>query len=144
MTLQEILDDPQAKARFITAASQVVRDEVAAKSGLSGMAIKGGFKAIQRIRPDVVEGALEMLLPHFAPALEPYVARAQASGDVASYFAGHASEIAEAMLQVTDARAAHAKNAVMKKTYAALRSQAHQHTTEAMPRVGGLLAGFVG
>lgn len=144
MKLTDILDDPTLKARFLSEADALIQAEVAGKRGLSGMAIKAGFAAIQKVRPDIVVGALDMLLPHFAPALETHFQAAQASGDVATYFTAHASQIADAMLAVTDARAQRAQNAILKKTYQSLRGQAHTHTAEAMPRVGRLLAGFVG
>lgn len=142
MKLTDILDHPDRKQRFIAGGARLVDAEVARKSGLAGMALKAGLATIKRVRPDIVEGLLEMLLPRFAPVLEPHFQAAQASGDVAGYFAAHADLVADAMLSVTDERAAHARNALLKKTYQGLRGQARTHTVEAIPGVGRLLARF--
>lgn len=140
MTLQEILDDPAMQRRFVSGGERVIEEEVASKRGLTGMAIKGGFKAVKAIKPGIVPGALEQLLPAFAPAVEPHYQTAQRQGDIPAYFTANAREIADALLKVTDAKAERAQNAVMKRTYRSLRGQALEHTAAAMPRVGQLLA----
>jgi hypothetical protein len=83
-----------------------------------------------------------MLLPAFAPAVEPHFQAAQASGDVPAWFVSHGAIVAEAMLAVTDAKAARSTNTVVKNAYQALRGQARGHVIEAMPAVGRLLARF--
>lgn len=143
MTLQDILGDPALRARFVAEGSRLVDDEVARKPRLSGIAIRAGFAAIKTVKPDIVPAALEMLLPAFAPAVEPYFQAGQAEGDVAAHFARHAGAIAEALLKVTDLKAEKANNALVKRTYQGLRGTAHQHTAEAIPAVGRLLAGYV-
>lgn len=142
MTLHDILDDPDRKARFIEQGVALIESEVASKRGLSGTALRTGYKGMKKVKPGIVPGALDMLLPHFAPAVEPHFEAAQASGDVEAYFTEHAEPVAEAMLQVTDARADRAKNRTLQKIYRGLRGQAKKHTTEAMPGVGRLLAQF--
>lgn len=140
MRLRDILDDPPRRSRFLDDGVRLIDAEVARKSGLSGMALRTGFRAIQKVRPDIVRAALDMLLPAFEPAIEPKFQAAQAHGDVAAWFAAHAAEVAGAMLSVTDAKAARATNAVIKGAYQGLRGQALTHVVEAMPAVGRLLA----
>jgi hypothetical protein len=142
MTLHDILNDPILHARFVRDAGALLDAEVASKSGLSGMAIKAGFSAMKAVKPGIVPAAIEMLLPAFAPAVEPHFAAGRSAGDLPGHFTRHASAIADALLQVTDAKAAVAKNAVLKKTYQSLRGMAHQHTTAAMPATGRLLATY--
>jgi len=142
MTLDEILNDPEAKARFIEGGVRVIEEEVAGKSGLSGRLLKGAFATVKALRPGILASLLNMLLPHFAPAVSPHFEKAKAQGDVQGYFAANASTIAEAMLAITDEAAGNAQNKVLKKTYRALRGQASKHTTEAMPAVGRLLQQF--
>jgi hypothetical protein len=141
--LRDILDDPARRARFLDEGVRLVDAEVARKSGLSGMAIRTGFRAIQKVRPDIVRAALDMLLPAFEPAIEPKFQAAQAHGDVAGWFRAHATDVAQAMLAVTDAKAARANNAIVKGAYQGLRGQALTHVVEAMPAVGTLLASFL-
>jgi type II secretory pathway component PulF len=143
MTLDDVLADPARREAFLDAGVTLIEGQVAAKRGLSGMAIKAGFSAVQAIRPGMVRAALAQLLPSFAPAVAPFVARGQASGDLAGLFAREACAVANALLSVTDARAARAEQPVLKRTYAALRSAAHAHTAEAVPDLGRLLARFL-
>ncbi len=140
MLLDEVLADPDRRARFVRDGAAVVESEVARKGGLSGMALRGGLKAIQAVRPDIVRAALDLLLPAFARAMAPQIAEAQRRGDIAGYFAAEAGPVADALLAVTDARAQSAENPVIRKTYAALRSSARAHTVEAAPALGRLLA----
>lgn len=143
MTLQDILDDPALRARFIADGAKLVDAEVARKPRLSGVAIRAGFAAIRTVKPDIVPSALELLLPAFAPAVEPYFQAGQQQGDVAAHFAANAGPIAEALLRVTDQKADKANNALVKRTYHGLRGSAHAHTAEAIPAVGQLLAGYL-
>lgn len=142
MQLQDILSDPAKKASFIRDGVALIESEVARKGGLGGMAIKAGFRAMKKVKPGILPDALGMLLPSFAPAIEPFFARAQADGDVAAWFGAHGGEVADAMLGVTDARAARATNRVLIKVYRGLRGQARVHTVEAMDGVGKLLANY--
>ena len=142
MTLSDVLSNPPRKAAFLVDASALVDAEVAKKTGLTGLALRTGLGAVRAVRPDIVSAALEMLLPRFAPAVEPLLVQAESSGDVASWFADHSEQVADALLAVTDERAAVAENAVLRKTYQSLRGQAHRHTVEAVPAVGRLLARY--
>lgn len=144
MTLLEILNDDTLRTRFLKDGEALIAQQVQAKRGLSGMAVKAGFKAIQKVSPSVINSALQNLLPAFQPVIEPYFEQGQNSAEgVAAYFQANASEIAEAMLSVTDRKANGAKNKVLKKTYAGLRGQARQHTTDAIPAVGALLQSYL-
>lgn len=140
MTLLAILQDAGRREAFLTDGVRLVEEEVAGKSGLSGLAIKGGFKAMTAVRPGIVRDALAMLLPAFQPAIEPMFAEAQQSGDVAGWFTRHAARVADALLAVTDRKAETAQNPLLKRTYHGLRSVAKVHTEAAVPGVGRLLA----
>ncbi|MCB9663392.1 MAG: hypothetical protein H6732_04720 [Alphaproteobacteria bacterium] len=143
MTLAAILDDPSQRARFVQDGVRLIESEVSSKGGLTGLALKAGFRAVQGLRPGMVAELLDMLLPHFAPALEPHVAQAVGSGDVPAWFSAHADQLADAMLAVTDARADRAQNALLRRTYQSLRGQARVHTVQAMPAAGRLLAPYL-
>ena len=135
MTLDDILKDASKRARVLSDASALLDAEVARKSGFSGLTVKTGFAAMKAIKPGIVPAAIDMLLPAFAEG--------QRRGDVAGWFAAQAPAVADALLNVTDEKAKVAKNAMLRKTYQSLRSTAHQHTSEAMPGLGRMLAGYV-
>lgn len=142
MKLTDILADATLKARFIKEGAALIDSEVSRKGGLTGFALKAGYRAALAVKPGVIETVLGMLLPHFTPAIEPFFAAGQAAGDVPGHFAKNAAAIADAMLKVTDMAAARAENPVLKRTYQSLRGIAMQHTTEAVPAVGKMLARF--
>lgn len=126
----------------------MVEREVAAKKGLSGAAIKTGYKVSRSVRPNLVRDVLGSLLPEFATALQPWVDRSHsADGDAEASFRQVLLEdsdaVAEALLGVTDQRAEGA-NEVLRKTYARLRKGAKAQVQAAVPNVADTLAPFVG
>ncbi|NCG18935.1 MAG: hypothetical protein GWP91_07980 [Rhodobacterales bacterium] len=138
-TLQALLRDPITKAAVIADGVQLVNDEVAGKTGLRGAAIRAGFKAFRSVAPNITARAVAKVLPHFAPVIDPYWDQASATADAPGWFKKHDSEIAEAMLRVTDDLAQRAKNRVMIRVYKGLRSQAHGHVSAAAPGVARLI-----
>lgn len=141
--LTDVLKDPQKLAAVARDGAKLVEEEVARKTGLRGMALKAGYKTVCSLRPDLVEHALERLLPEFAPQVDPFYETAEAQGPVEPYFRAHASEIADALLGVTDRRAERAQNRVIKRAYEGLRAQAKGHVEEAMPGLARLVARHV-
>lgn len=144
MGLTEILKDDTKHRAVVEDAARVLDAEVASKRGLSGVAVKGGYKTVKRLKPGMIMSALGMLLPRFAPAIDPFWEKGKASGDVHKYFRDNAGPIADALLAVTDERAAHAKNKVMKKVYSSLRPKAREHTIAGVPRLSGLIERHAG
>lgn len=144
MSLVEVLRDPARRRAVVADGVRLIDDEVASKRGLSGAALKAGYKTVQKLKPGIVAQALDKLLPEFAPRVDPYYAQATAHGDVRGFFEARASEIAESLLSVTDEKARSAENAVMLKVYRGLRGQAHTHTTAAVPKLAELIAKHVG
>ena len=140
MNLSEALNDPVLLKAVAKDGAVMIDADIAGKRGLRAAALKAGFKTVKKIKPGIIEEALGHLLPEFAPAVDPFYERGVASGDLKSYFAQNASQIADAMLSVTDARAARARQRVMKKVYNALRGQAKTHTQEAVPKLADLIS----
>ncbi len=139
MTLVEVLADPSRRQQVVQAGARLVEAEVARKSGLSGAAIKGGFATVRRLHPAFVERAMGVLMPEFAPRIDPLYAEARRSGDVAAWFGAHAGEIADALLAVTDARAAGGAHPLLVRVYRGLRGRAREHVIEAVPGLAQLV-----
>ncbi|TNE84114.1 MAG: hypothetical protein EP330_30840 [Deltaproteobacteria bacterium] len=138
-TLTETLQDERRKDAVIRDGAQMIDEEVARRSGLSGMALRTGYKTVKKLKPGMIEAALRSLLPEFAPAVDPHFLKARESGNVDAYFRSNAGPIADALLGVTDARAERAQNRVMKKVYTSLRGQAKGHVMESLPRLAELI-----
>lgn len=144
MSLVEVLADPARRRAVVTDGVQLIEEEVASKGGLSGAALKAGYKTVKKLKPGIIALALEKLLPEFAPKVDPFYARGKAEGDVKRHFREHAGDIAEALLSVTDAKARNANNPMIARVYHGLRGQAHAHTAAAVPRLADLITKHVG
>lgn len=142
-TLVEVLKDPGRVDAVVADGVKLIEEEVASKGGLTGMALKAGYKTVKALKPGIIGEALKHLLPDFAPAVDPHYATARASGDVRGYFTRNAERIADSLLAVTDAKSARAKNMVIKRAYDGLRGQAKKHTADAMPRLADLVSKHV-
>ena len=59
---QKLLQDPQRRNALIKDATKVLEAEVASKSGMSGMAVKGVFKVIKNLQPGFIPKAIDDLL----------------------------------------------------------------------------------
>ncbi len=139
-TLPEVLTDESKKSEVIKDCCELIDAEVKDKGGISGLAIKAGFGAVKGIKPGFVQGAVEDMLPEFARVLDPIYqdAKGQNKG-VSDFFAANASRVADALLQITDAKAQRAKNAIAKSAYEKLRSSAKKNVEAAAPRLGKMI-----
>jgi hypothetical protein len=144
LTLVEVLRDENRKRAVIADGVRLVESEVRARSGLSGMAVRTGYKALTAVRPGVVEAALTALLPEFAPVLDPFYAAGRAAGSVRDYFGSHAEPIADALLAVTDRRAATASHQGVKRAYQGLRGLARREVAQSVPGLARLIEKHVG
>ena len=61
-SLVEAVKDPAKRPAVISDCTRMLDAEVAGKRGLSGVAVKAGFKAIRKFKPDIVPSALEDLI----------------------------------------------------------------------------------
>ena len=84
------------------------------------------------------------LLPGMADNLQPFWADFNASGgaDFGDYLTKRGDEVAEAMLAVTDARAAASGRPVIVKAYRSVRGGAGKHIQAALPQVGDLVMSY--
>lgn len=144
-TLNETLLGPGTRSAVIGDCVQLVDDEVRAKSGLGGMAVKGAYTVVKKLKPSMIRDAVDSLLDEFVDKLEPFYAdfAAQEAKSLESYFSDRAGEIANALLGVTDARAVRAKNKTIKKAYDKLRPTGVKHTEAAVPGLSRVVVKYV-
>jgi hypothetical protein len=145
--LAEKLTAPEIRRDVVQACVDLVESEVANKSGLSGMAIKAGYKVVRALKPGMIPGAVDTLLPEFAAAMQPLYDKSAGAADekaaFAEYLKDHPDETAEALLAVTDKRAERAKNKTVKKTYDRLRGSARDNVRAAVPGLARALTPFL-
>ncbi|MCC7071179.1 MAG: hypothetical protein IT383_07650 [Deltaproteobacteria bacterium] len=144
---KRLLGDPARRPRILDDCVRLIDEEVGSKGGLSGLAIKGGYKIVCAVKPGVIREAMDHLLDDFVGRLDPFWQAHNVDGAAPSGFGDslrkRAPEVADALLGITDDRARRAKNATMKSAYEKLRPQAKKHVEEAIPRVGRTLSAYL-
>lgn len=139
-SLIEALTDGAKKKDVVKDCCDLIDAEVKDKGGISGLAIKAGYGTVKGIKPGFVEKAVEDLLPEFARALDPIYADAKSQNkNVSDFFNQSSGRVADALLSITDAKAARAKSGVAKSAYDKLRNSAKKNVEQAVPRLGKLI-----
>ncbi len=140
-TLQEALLTPDAWPYVIADCQRLIEQEVSAKSGVSGTAVKLAYKTANTLASGYIASMVESLLPDMVTELEPFWADFCASGasGFGDYLVKRGDEVSEALLSVTDARAKVSSRATILKAYGAVRGGAAKHIVAALPGVGALV-----
>lgn len=140
-TLKAILLDSTRRPAVVTDLQTLIDEEVSDKSGVSGAVIKTGYAAVKKIKPGIIQSAVDSLLDEFVTALEPFYADYRASGgtDFGAYLAGRSDAAADALLGVTDSHAEKSSRESIKKVYGKLRPNGKKNVEEALPRLGKLI-----
>ena len=138
--LSEALVGDAHKSAVVEDCLSLIDAEVADKGGLTGLAIKAGYKTVQGIKPGFVRQVVSDLLPEFAVALEPIYQEARAQGvGVKAHFASNSSRVADALLTITDDKAKRSKSGMVKGTYEKLRGSAKKNVEAAVPRLAAMI-----
>lgn len=142
-SLVEILQEPAKRKAIIDECVVIIDQEVASKGGISGIAIKGGYKIVKGVKPGFIPESVDSLLDEFAKNLDPLIQEAQREGKpVAAHMTANRGTVADAMLAVTDGRAQRSRHGVVKGAYEKLRPSAKKHVEEAVPRVAAMIEKF--
>jgi hypothetical protein len=145
-TLQEILLAPDRKPQVINDCCTLIDNEVSDKSGISGTAVKLAYKTVNAFASGHVRHMVESMLPQMVEKLEPYWAdfNAAGGGSFGDYLSKRGDEVAESLLEVTDARAARSDRGSIIKAYKSVRGGAAKHIQAALPAVGGMVTKYAG
>ena len=140
-TLHEILLTPDTKPEVTADCMTLIKQEVSAKSGVSGTAVKLAYKTVNAFASGYLQSMVENLLPDMIAKLEPYWADFNASGasGFGDYLAKRGDEVSDALLSVTDARAQTSERPTILKAYRTVRGGAAKHVAAALPAVGALV-----
>jgi len=139
-TLSDSLNDPAKRKQVIEEAQRTVDAEVSEKSGLSGMAIKAAYSMAKGVAPGIITKVLDVLAPEFLDALQPFYDESKQKGvDLKAMLKNRSAEAANALLAITDKRAASEEGGVLKSGYQKLRPSAQKHVEAAVPRLADLI-----
>jgi hypothetical protein len=142
-TLRDLASEPTKRKQLLDDALQVVDAEVSDKSGISGMAIKAAYAMTKGLAPGILHKILDNLANDFLDALQPFHDQAKQQGsDLRAYLEAKRSDAANALLRITDERAAGESGGTLKKGYERLRPTAQKHVELAVPRLADLITRF--
>jgi hypothetical protein len=139
-TLKDVLTSDTKKAAVIDDCCLLIDDEVRDKGGVSGLVIKASYAAVKGIKPGFIKQVVTDLLPEFAAALDPlYQESVEQKKRVSDHLVTNGSRAADALLAITDGKAAQSKSGLVKGTYEKLRPAAKKNVQSAIPRVGRMI-----
>ena len=139
-TLTEMLLAPGNRPKVIADCTQLINEEVDSKGGLTGLAVKGAYALVKAVKPGFVTEAVDHMLDDFVKRLEPFWVDAQAKNEpIGPLLNARAPQVADALLAISDERAARSANPSLKKAYEKLRPTGKKHVEQAVPRVGRLI-----
>lgn len=142
VTLVSRLTAPDRRRQVIADCVALIDEEVGRKGGFSGAAIKLAYSTVKAVKPGFVAEAVDHLLDDFARRLEPFYQAHRKQGGARSlpdFMTGESGQVADALLGITDERAARAQGGVVKKSYEKLRPTARKHVEEAVPGIARLI-----
>jgi hypothetical protein len=138
-SLSEQLGSGEKRNAVIADALKVLDQEVADKSGLTGLAIKGGYKVVQGFKPGFVRQVVDGLMDEFLRALDPvYQEAVEKKRPAGAYLLEHKDRVADALLAVTDQKAQRASGGI-RGAYDKLRPLAKKQVEAAAPRLAALM-----
>jgi len=139
--LTERLGTEPTRAKVIEECVTLIDNQVKAKGGVSGLAIRASYTTIKAIKkkfvPEVVDGMLDDWLGKLQPHHDKWAAGG--GGSFAEFLIARSDDVAEDLLSVTDARAEKTTHTTAKKMYMKMRPSAKKNVVEALPELSRLL-----
>ena len=142
MALNDYLNDPTVKENVIADCCQLMDEQVAAKKGIGGIAIKTAYKVIKGLGPDYLSKAIAGLLPAICSAIDPLWDAGVQSGDPVAHLSQNTSDTADAVLSVTDVRIEQSSNKPVKGAYNKLRKSVKGDVEEAIPGLAKIIGTY--
>jgi len=140
--LKTLIADPTRRQAVVKDCAELIDSEVKSKGGLSGITVKAAFAVVKAFKPRMVEDAVEGMLDEFTDGLQPLYAKYQeegSQGTFEAYLGAHATQVADALLVITDRKAEKTKHQTLAKAYHKLRPKGKVHVEQAAPGVGRVL-----
>jgi hypothetical protein len=138
----EVIADSSRRPAVVRDVVQLIDSEVSRKGGLSGMAIKGAYKLVKKLKggrmiPEVANG----LLDEFSDAIEPLHAeyRGDSGAGFGRFLSARGQDGVNALLSITDGRAQRTTNSTLKRAYNKLRPMAEKNVEDALPGIGRMI-----
>ena len=139
MTLSDQLQNDNVKTSVAADCAQLMDQQVAAKSGLGGMALKATYKIVKGVGADYIPGAIERILPDIATAMDPMWEEGVQAGDPVAHLSANCDRTADTLLSVTDERIKRSSNGIISSSYNKLRKSVKGDIAAAVPGLAEIL-----
>jgi hypothetical protein len=146
LDLKSELGREPTRPGLVADCAALIDNQVKAKRGLSGIAIKGAYGTVKAIKRGMVPDVIDALLDDWLDKLQPYYETWSASGATsgfAEYLATRSDEVAEDLLTVTDERAQNSKHKTAAKAYQKMRGSAKTNVVEAVPELARIIENHI-
>lgn len=143
MSLNNKISDQTTQIALVADCARLIDEQVAAKTGISGLALKAAYGVVKGVEPSYVPGAIHRLLPEALAALDPIWDEGVQSGDPIQHLTQNRSRTAEMLLSVTDAKIGKTKNGVVRSSYNKLRKSVKNDVEEAVPGLAKILSAHI-
>lgn len=136
---------PRVKNQLNCDCQALIKQRVAAQTGLSGNVVKSSFALLLRWRPGFLARAIDRLLPSFCHAMEPFYSawRRQNQQSWPDFLATKSDQAVAALLQVSDAQLETHPSTRIKKIYYKLRPRAERELALALPSLAALTVNYL-
>lgn len=139
MGLTDQIKNRNAQASITADCAKLIDEQVAAKNGIGGLALKATYGVVKGIGADYVSGAIDRVLPEVLNALDPIWNEGIQAGNPVEYLANNRSRTADMVLSVTDARIEKTSNGVVRGAYNKLRKSVKNDVEEAVPDLAKII-----
>lgn len=137
--LTDKLPLPDRRREIVDACARLLDAEVGKKKGIGGLAVKAAYGMLKAFKPGAVPNTVDALFDDFIEALEEFHADYHGAGSFGGYLKTRDSEVAEALVEVTDRRAEKTRHNSLRKGYHKLRGSAKRNVQEAVPGLADLI-----
>ena len=140
-TLRNIVTTSEKRPALVDGCVELVENEVSGK----GLIIRGAFKAVKKIKPGFVKGAVDGLLNDWLDKMEPFYQdwKGKSEGKFSEHLNSESGDVADALLTVTDERAKTSKHKTAAKMYGKLRPSALKNVDSAIPGLSALIETYL-
>ena len=146
--LKDHLLSPDVRPSLIKDCCVLIDQHVKSTKGFAGIAVKSAYTTVKAIKSRFVEGVVDALLDEWMGKLEDFeklfVQNGYPGGTFDVFLIAERVHVAEALVSVTDARAATTKHRTAAKLYHRLRASALAHVDSAIPDLGRLVLQYGG
>lgn len=133
------LSEPAIRTQIAQDCAMLMDQQVAAKKGVGGLAIKTAYAALKGIGAGYIPRTIENLLPKALVALEPMWEEGIVQGNPVTYLSQNQEQTAEALLGITDEKIRNAQNKLVIGIYNKLRQSVKGDVEAAIPGLAQII-----